>query len=254
MGDSQSGGDLQLDRAEYSDASAAGLTCAVCKQPIHHNYFDVNGKQICERCRYNLETTLKSGSGVGRFVRAVIFGSIAAAVGAGIYYAVLALTGYEIGIVAIIVGFLVGKAVSMGSNGVGGWKYQLLAVFLTYLAIVSTYVPFIIKEVKNIRDDKEKKVATAPANPADQKEKEAQKPPAAKPADKDVEQMNLGLALVFAFLFIMAVPFLAGLQNFIGWIIIAIGLYQAWKMNRKVVLNITGPFQVGSAPPPSPIS
>lgn len=253
MGDAHS--DLQFDRAEYSDASTAGLSCAVCRQSIHDTYFDVNGKQVCERCRYNLESTINGGGGSGlvRFVRASLFGVVAAALGAGIYYAVLALTNYELAIVAIIVGFLVGKAVHLGSNGTGGWKYQLLAVFLTYLAIVSTYVPFVIQAFKN-KDQNAKQTATVPDNPGKEADRQAPKAPPASPAEEEQSDMNLGLALVFAFLFILAIPFLAGFQNFIGWIIIAIGLYEAWKLNRKVVLSITGPFQVASALPAAPIS
>ena len=37
--------------------------------------------------------------------------------------------------------------------------------------------------------------------------------------------------------------------SFMGWIIMAIALYEGWKMNRRVPLN--GPFQLsaGGAPP-----
>ena len=45
------------------------------------------------------------------------------------------ITGYEIGIVAIGIGYLVGKAVRKGAGGFGGTRYQVLAVFLTYAAI-----------------------------------------------------------------------------------------------------------------------
>ena len=43
---------------------------------------------------------------------------------------------------------LVGKGVRMGSGGRGGPGYQALAMVLTYLAIVATYVPMIIESVK----------------------------------------------------------------------------------------------------------
>jgi hypothetical protein len=44
-----------------------------------------------------------------------------------------------------------------------------------------------------------------------------------------------------------AAPFLAGLQNIIGLVIIGIGVYQAWKLNRRVPLVITGPHVLSSA-------
>ena len=49
------------------------------------------------------------------------------------------LTGYEIGLIAVAVGWLVGGAVRLGSKGLGGKPFQALAVALTYLAIVSHY-------------------------------------------------------------------------------------------------------------------
>ena len=42
---------------------------------------------------------------------------------------------------------MVGKSVFIGSRHRGGAFYQLLAMGLTYLAIVSTYVPFILDEI-----------------------------------------------------------------------------------------------------------
>ena len=76
---------------------------------------------------------------------------MAAGIGVGlagtiVYWAILAATGYEFGLIAIVVGFAVGKAVHWGSRGRGGWAYQTLAIGLTYLAIVSAYVPMIVTE------------------------------------------------------------------------------------------------------------
>ena len=51
-------------------------------------------------------------------------------------------TGYEIGLVAIVVGLLVGGAVRKGSGARGGWFYQLMAVALTYAAISGSYFIF----------------------------------------------------------------------------------------------------------------
>ena len=44
-----------------------------------------------------------------------------------------------------------------------------------------------------------------------------------------------------------AAPFLAGVQNVIGIVIIGIGLYEAWKLNRRVPFEITGPHPVATA-------
>lgn len=191
-------GELQFDRVEGQSGQTPGGACAACGQPLRDVYYEVNGRVLCERCRRAAETSWAAGSSSGRFGKAVVFGIAAAAAGSALYYGVLALTGYEFGLIAIVVGFLVGAAVKKGSQGRGGWQYQTLAMFLTYTSIVSSYVPLIIRE-------------------------------ALKP-----EQIWL----------IYALPFLAGFQNILGLVIIAIGLYEAWKLNQRAELKIAGPFKV----------
>ena len=56
--------------------------------------------------------------------------------------------------------------------------------------------------------------------------------------------LALGLVLGLAF----AAPFLGGTSNIMGILIIGIGLYEAWKINRRVPLS--GPFRFGPATPP----
>ena len=57
-----------------------------------------------------------------------------------------------------------------------------------------------------------------------------------------------GVALVIAVVLILAIacaaPFLAGFENVIGIVIIGIGLYEAWKLNRRTILTITGPHAI----------
>lgn len=53
-------------------------------------------------------------------------------------------------------------------------------------------------------------------------------------------------ALVIFTGLVLALPFLAGVENVIGLIIIGIGLYEAWKFNRKPQLTITGPHAIAA--------
>jgi hypothetical protein len=118
------------------------------------------------------------GAGAG-FPKALGGGLAGAILGVIVYYIVRAATGYEIGIIAIAVGWLAGKGVSWGSGRRGGPRYQALAIGLTYLGIVATHVPAV------------------------------------------------GFAAA-----VLARPLLAGAENVVGLIIIGIGLYEAWKINR----------------------
>ena len=125
---------LQFDRVELppdqaSDtASAPGVVCRGCGAAITTEYFDLAGTPVCEACRGAIERAQDAARGWPRFARAAAFGSVAAIAGAILYYAVIAITNLEIGLVAIVIGFMVGFAVTKGTGGHGSRRYQLLAV------------------------------------------------------------------------------------------------------------------------------
>ena len=50
-----------------------------------------------------------------------------------------------------------------------------------------------------------------------------------------------------------AAPFLGGFENIPGILIIGFALWEAWKMNRRVPLQVEGPFRLASPPPVPPI-
>jgi hypothetical protein len=243
--------DLQFDRAEAREPGPTAVTCLQCGSQLTTAYYQINGKIVCEGCRHLVEGAFRGGSRLRRFARATGLGVVAGAIGAGLYFAVLALTGYEFGLIAIGVGWLVGGAVRKGARRRGGWFYQLLAMFLTYSAIVSAYVPPIYKAfVEEARKHSPVAKAAATSEPA-----EAATAPAAAPAAPAAPKLPGALLVVIAFalLFVLAfvAPFLAGLQNPIGLLIIGIGLYEAWKMNKRPRLEITGPHLIAD-PEPAP--
>jgi hypothetical protein len=223
---------LQFDAP--ADGPAGPPVCAECGGAIADSYYEVNGHVVCASCKAKFESRRSGGSAAARLGRATLFGFGAAIAGAGLYYAILALTGYEIDLVAVAVGWLVGRAVHVGSGGRGGWGYQTLAVGLTYLAIVSTYIPFLATEFSERQPAAE---ASAPAAPE------------AAPAAADVpapEAGSLLMALGALVLIAVAAPFLAGMENVIGVLIIGFALYQAWKMNARVTLVFNGPYAIGA--------
>ncbi len=116
---SSDAGDLQFDQAEYETPEAAEPTCTACKNPIEETYYEANGAMVCASCRESIEAAMTGGSRLGRFVKATIFGAIAALVGFLIYYGVMKITGYELALISILVGLLVGGAVPR-ARGIGG--------------------------------------------------------------------------------------------------------------------------------------
>ena len=221
---------LQFDHAEYTGDQP--LTCGSCEHTIAHVYHEMNGRLFCDRCRRNVEIAVNSGSRVSRAIRAIVAGSAAAVVGSLVYFGVTKLTGYELSLVTIFIGYIVGIAVRWGSNGRGGWAYQALAILLTYFAIVSTYAPTVVEAMV----DASRRQA-APASTA-------QAPPTAAAPDRTSSVARFAAMVAVVSLIVCVAPFLLGVKNLIGLVIIGVGLYQAWKMNRRLLLNFSGPHRI----------
>lgn len=213
--------ELQFDNAEYGAEAPAAMTCAGCSQPIEGAYYEANGKVVCETCGERLLDHRPAGSGIGRFVRAVFFGGLAALAGFAIYLTVAKMTGKEWVLISILVGFMVGSGVRTGSRQRGGLLYQFLAIFLTYTAVALTYstmlMPQLVAEFKkaaeqDAHEEAQEKAAVAlaakppgaqgkgkptavdghdharpdeTAQPAADAEGQARKNPPASPADAD---------------------------------------------------------------------
>lgn len=232
---------LQFDRAEFEapqgappgeQPAASGPQCAFCGRVLTTTYWAVADQVSCGACRERWQEALTGGSGALRFARATVFGLIAAGLGAALYFAIAALTGYELGLVAIVVGVMVGWAVRRGAEHRGGWAYQLLAIVLTYTAIVTAYVPDIARVIT---------YGSQQTTESDH-----------VPSREELKKVEPSLpAYVFAVPFAFAYPFLAGFENFMGMIIIAIGLFEAWRMNKRLEIPMSGPHAVGP-PPTSP--
>ena len=142
--------DLQFDKAEFAGPGAeTPAVCFACQEALTAPYFQVNGEPFCETCTHGAQQALGGTPGPDGFAKAIVGGIGGGIAGAMLYYLVLALSGYEVGLVAIAVGFLVGKGVRWGTGGRGGRVYQVMAVGLTYIAIVSTYVPMVVRSFRD---------------------------------------------------------------------------------------------------------
>jgi hypothetical protein len=204
--------ELDFERADFGEASAVkargSMLCSLCQIPILDQYFTVASALVCNRCESLHRYAGPPGSAVSRWMGAIGCGGIAAAAGSALWLAVTELTGYEIGLIAIAVGWIVATAVQFGNRGVGGPPYQILAIVLSYTAIVMTYLPRLLADVPS--------------------------------------EMLSAEAVMVAIRVAYALPFLAGFGNAIGILIIGFALYQAWKMTAKREFVWGGPFQVGA--------
>ena len=69
--------------------------------------------------------------------RALLFGLVAGAIGAAIWFAIVVLTERELGLVAVIIGALVGTGVLVGSGNKRNVRLQLLSVLITLAAMTA---------------------------------------------------------------------------------------------------------------------
>lgn len=133
----------QFARAEYAQGSRP---CGICGAPIGIRSYVVDSVLACEKCAERKRTGSSNDSHAA-FVQAVIFGIGAALVGLSFYAGFTIVTHFYIGYVALAVGWLVAKAMMAGSKGVGGPRYQITAVILTYAAISLASIPILITRV-----------------------------------------------------------------------------------------------------------
>ena len=233
--------DLQFETAEPLQADEGSDTvCAACQRPIDSQYFALQDQVICPTCAANLNPPV-TGTRVSRLAKATLVGVAAGLVGALIWFVIRRVAHIEIGLVAILVGYLVGKGVLYGSGNRGGRRYQVLAVVITYACIAANYVPDIVEAfVSEIREER--------ANDPD-----------AQAAADDAEPVSTvdmikAIAIVSALVFgvALAAPFLGGAQSVMGLVIIGIALWQAWALAKRRVLPLSGPYQIGNDGPGSP--
>lgn len=223
---------LQFTRAEPAAAAAANQPrCVACKSPLADTYFHVHGRQVCPACTQRIEAHQQAPP-AHSLLKSALYGGGAALAGCILYAGVEFVTGWEIGIIAIVVGYMVGKAIRHASGGLGGRPQQVLAVLLTYFAISFSYVGVAIAH--NVKDRAAVQQTSADAvNPVQTEEH-----PTA-----DTGALVLSLAWLG-----LAAPFLAlsNPMNLISLFIIFIGLRQAWALTGRSNLVITGPYPVAS--------
>ncbi|HPU31351.1 MAG TPA: hypothetical protein PK184_01485 [Phycisphaerae bacterium] len=250
------GDNLQFDRAEFEDAQAAGVVCSSCQQAITDWYYEINGLITCATCHAKVREAFFGGSRLRRAAMATVFGIVAGVLGAAIYYGVAAATGYEIGLVAIVVGLLVGGAVRRGSGGRGGWFYQLMAVALTYSAISGSYFIFAAKEfAKQEQATSNQVTESAPADSPPALAGATSQPAAAAQADDASTEAPSPAAFLLAFVLVLglalALPILVGIESPITFLIIGFALYEAWVINKRPALQINGPCRIGDGVVPA---
>ena len=244
MDENGSGGVPQFATAEYSN-KAAGAACSSCQNPIRGEYYRVNGAQTCADCARRIRDSVP-GDTPTSLARGILFGVGAALLGLGIYAAFALTTGLMIGYISLAVGYLVGKAIVMGSGGRGGRRYQIAAVVLTYAAVSLAAVPIAISlHLKQKHAQQQAQVPPAALRQTPEQDQTAAHSRTQDSVTDDKPKMRPSKALGLLALIGLASPFLAlsdPVGGVIGLIILFVGIRIAWKITAVKPLDILGPI------------
>jgi hypothetical protein len=214
----------QFTTAEYSGQPGA-VVCKSCGQAISGPYYRVNGVPACANCAQRIKDQMPRDSH-SAFVRGISLGVGGAILGLGLYVGFALATGWIVGFVSLAVGYIVGKAIVLGSGGIGGRRYQVAAVLLTYMTVSMAAVPIAISQQMKQKS-------------AQQQAQGGDSASVSQPKMRPLKALGV-LAIIG-----LASPFL-DLANpahgVIGLIILFVGIRIAWRLTAGNAVNIVGPI------------
>ncbi len=229
----------QFSTAEYAHVPGTER-CRICGYPITGEYYRVNSQMACAKCAGEARDGQPKDTHAA-FLRALVVGAGAAVVGLVIYSTVVIVTGWSIGYLALAVGWLVAKGMMRASNGMGGRRYQVAAVLLTYAAISMSAIPigisYWMKHPAPAQAQKQNDDSSTSATVTDDSAKLQPAPPGQRPGLSKLlgQLVFLGLAS----------PFLE-LENpgsgILGLLILFVGLSIAFRMTAARPLEVDGPY------------
>jgi len=143
------------------------------------------------------------------------------------------------------VGWLVGKAIMLGSKGIGGRRYQIAAVILTYAAVSIAAVPIALSYRPKTKSQSES------VQPQQQQQSNADAENSQPDKTQPKPKLSFGAAILQLLVIGLASPFLELQDPFhgiIGLVILMVGIRIAWQItagSRRA--NIQGPYENSSA-------
>jgi len=226
----------QFGTAEYV-GTPGGDHCQFCHQPIGGSYFRANGAMACPSCADKMQGGMAKDTH-SAFVRAILFGLGAAVLGMILYATFAIVTGIVIGYASLAVGWMVGKAMITGSKGVGGLRYQIVAVLLTYAAVSTSAIPIWIHYSGQQKQGHQQQTAQSDSDSSSQQRSDSESGSHASP--------NFAAAIGTLLLLGLASPFLElsseGFGGIIGLVILFVGMRFAWRFTAGKPAEILGPF------------
>jgi len=126
------------------------FVCDICSATIRQGEERfVNGQRVCPGCAADPKTAATAAAlrppdahapeeGGARDVQAGVVGTLGALLGGAVWAVIVVLTDYEIGYLAVLVGFLAGLGVKFGAGGGHGVRLQWIAIAATIFGLIAT--------------------------------------------------------------------------------------------------------------------
>lgn len=120
---------------------------------------------------------------------------------------------------------------------------------LAYFSIACAYVPIVVREIAKNGKTEASEAQRSRAETGGSAEAGTKAGVVNTAADGSAAAPPSGarVALLLAAMagFLLALPLITGFSNPVGLVIIGIGVYEAWKLNRRLTPVIAGPFTLG---------
>lgn len=205
---------MDFSKAEYEVDAVAAIPCANCKAPLQAQYWTVGAASVCERCAAMFKGGPPKAGSFFRVVKATAFGSGAGLAGATLYGLIIHFARMELALITILIGWMVGRSVRIGSENRGGIGYQILAAVMTYCWCMMAYVPDLVQSM----------TAAGP------------------------ESVPLIGAIILAPLLALITPF-TGAMGFLGSLILAFGIWRGFREPAAIKIEVLGPFELADRGP-----
>jgi hypothetical protein len=236
-----------------SPPPAPAMWCSECRAPMRTQYFALNERPICAKCRPQFAKMIQRGVGAAAMQRAVLQGGLTTLLGAAALAAGVIIFPFLRLPIVVGIGWFMGKRIMASVDGYGGRRYQYLAVGLTYVAIL---LGSLVPAIKRANDDAKRRAAIEAAQirtlaTQQQAINEELEALGIEPVRAEQPEVSAGKS-VFAFLIL---PLLAMFEFGIyaagvGLLALGFALYKAWDLTdgQGLDLVLKGPFRVGSGP------
>ena len=200
--------ELDFDNAQFADGAAGALACTTCNTAIDGVYHSVNGASVCTPCRDSHVASMQ-----GSFLTALLLGSAAGVVGAGVYYGITVWLEVNLALLTIGIGYIVALGVRTGAGARPGLVYRIMAVGLAWAAMASVYVPALMENFA---------------------------------ADGDGEVPTV-VSFIVAFGFALVLPIFQAIElELMGTLIFGFGIWYAWTVSAPGPNLVEGPFQLAA--------